>query len=601
MIKRPTYIPLELDFDGTEAQKLRSHQLMHFVDHADDLFLLGSFHYSRRKDQISWIEGKTSSDHKKRYNIHVSQAHNEQPDFVIIYEAGTRGYTIRRIYPVLRQSVKSEEQMLKLNYPSPRGTYVIYELGDEVQFEEYNIASILKLKQQEFGEQWRNNMPIFLIGKQIFTMYRKLNKKRKFRFIDLFAGAGGLSEGFVRAGFQPIAHIEMNNYACDTLRTRAAFHYLDEHDQLDIYENYLRTKREKDSGSALWNQVPKEVINSVIEATIGEKTIDDIFSKVDELTNGEHVDLIIGGPPCQAYSIAGRARMGDKVLEDPRNELYKYYVQFLQRYNPEMFVFENVPGIQTAKKGKPFEDLKKVVDEAGYDMDWHIQLASEHGVLQNRKRMIIVGWRKDTHLRYPELKAEVMNYAVRRDVLADLPVRKAGEGHLCAPIVYTKPEEEMQYLVENGLRGKLPFTTQHIARPNNINDREIYKMAVEWWQKGKRLKYTDIPADHQKHKNKQTFLNRFQVVDPNGCCHTLVAHIAMDGHYYIYPTENPTVENVRSLTIREAARIQSFPDDFFFEGSRSAAFKQIGNAVPVLLAEKIANQINLLLKEYHAH
>ena len=115
------------------------------------------------------------------------------------------------------------------------------------------------------------------------------------------------------------------------------------------------------------------------------------------------------------------------------------------------------------------------------------------------------------------------------------------------------------------------------------------------------MKYTDIPADHQKHKNKQTFLNRFQVVDPNGCCHTLVAHIAMDGHYYIYPTENPTVDNVRSITIREAARIQSFPDDYFFEGSRSAAFKQIGNAVPVLLAEKIANEVNILLSEYHEH
>ena len=126
-------------------------------------------------------------------------------------------------------------------------------------------------------------------------------------------------------------------------------------------------------------------------------------------------------------------------------------------------------------------------------------------------------------------------------------------------------------------------------------------MAVEWWKRGKRLKYTDIPADHQKHKNKQTFLNRFQVVDPNGCCHTLVAHIAMDGHYYIYPTENPTVDNVRSITIREAARIQSFPDDYFFEGSRSAAFKQIGNAVPVLLAEKIANEVNILLSEYHEH
>ena len=99
------------------------------------------------------------------------------------------------------------------------------------------------------------------------------------------------------------------------------------------------------------------------------------------------------------------------------------------------------------------------------------------------------------------------------------------------------------------------------------------------------------PMQIYTNKNKKTFLNRFQVVNPDGVCHTVVAHIAMDGHYYIYPTPTPTPENVRSITIREAARIQSFPDDYYFEGSRSAAFKQIGNAVPVLMAYSIALKI----------
>ena len=99
----------------------------------------------------------------------------------------------------------------------------------------------------------------------------------------------------------------------------------------------------------------------------------------------------------------------------------------------------------------------------------------------------------------------------------------------------------------------------------------------------------------QTHRNTKTFLNRFNVVDPYGCCHTVVAHIAMDGHYYIYPTLNPTLETVRSITVREAARLQSFPDDYFFEGSRTSAFKQIGNAVPVVLAYKIAEGIKKLL------
>lgn len=412
-------------------------------------------------------------------------------------------------------------------------------------------------------------------------------------FIDLFAGAGGLSEGFIRAGYTPLAHIEMDHYACDTLKTRAAFHYLKSIDKLDIYKKYLYEKQEKEDGSKLWEQVPKEVTDTVIHATIGENTINGIFAKVDDLIKGNKVDVIIGGPPCQAYSVAGRARMGKAVEKDPRNELYKYYVKFLKQYNPTMFVFENVLGLFTAKGGKPFADLQKEVDEIDYVMEPHIQIASQHGVLQNRQRVIIVGWKKGTSHFYPELKPETNNYQVLKDLFSDLPERKSGEGKLCEPITYIKPLSEMEYLKNNGIRGTFNFTTQHIARPNNVNDREIYKIALDkfLFHNGERLDYSKLPPRLQHHKNKETFLNRFSVVDPYGCCHTVVAHIAMDGHYYIYPTLHPTIENVRSITIREAARLQSFPDDYYFEGCRSAAFKQIGNAVPVVLAHKIAIEL----------
>lgn len=416
----------------------------------------------------------------------------------------------------------------------------------------------------------------------------------KYTFIDLFAGAGGLSEGFIKAGFHPIAHIEMKKDACHTLKTRSAFHYLKANNQLSVYEEYLRNKVEKTDGSALWSKVPSEIINATINATIGEKTINDIFQKVDCLKGDQNVDLIIGGPPCQAYSVAGRARMGKAVEEDPRNELYKYYVQFLARYQPKMFVFENVLGIITAKRGEPFADLKKLVDELGYDMAAKVQIASQHGVLQNRQRVIIVGWKRNASPKYgyPELEIEDMPYTVMNDLFSDLPTRKAGEGKLCEPISYTRPLSEMEYLEKSGIRGVLDFTTQHLARPTNNNDREIYKIAVEMWKDGKRrLNYAKLPARLQKHKNKETFLNRFSVVDPDGCCHTVVAHIAMDGHYYIYPTPNPTMDNVRSITVREAARLQSFPDDYFFEGSRTSALMQIGNAVPVILAQRIAEAI----------
>ncbi|MDR2927650.1 MAG: DNA cytosine methyltransferase [Cytophagaceae bacterium] len=422
---------------------------------------------------------------------------------------------------------------------------------------------------------------------------------RTLNFIDLFAGAGGLSEGFIRAGYTPVAHIEMDKYACDTLKTRAAFHWLKANYQLQKYKKYLYEKQEKTDGSELWAQVPQEITDSIIHEAIGEDTIEDIFAKVDKLKGDRQVDIVIGGPPCQAYSVVGRARMGKTVEDDPRNDLYKYYVKFLERYQPRMFVFENVLGIRSAKNGQPFKDLKRLVNKAGYEMEDHIQTASEHGVLQNRQRVIIVGWKKDTAFHYPELAKEENRYEVLKDLFIDLPQRKHGEGQLCAPVKYAKPFSGMNYLKKSKIRNSdFDFTTQHIARPNNENDREIYRRAVELWlNEKKRINYAELPDSLQKHKNKESFLNRFQVVDPCGCCHTVVAHIAMDGHYYIYPTLNPTIENVRSITIREAARLQSFPDDYYFEGSRSAAFKQIGNAVPVVLAEKIANKI----KEQFAH
>ncbi|MCR5560792.1 MAG: DNA cytosine methyltransferase, partial [Bacteroidales bacterium] len=219
-----------------------------------------------------------------------------------------------------------------------------------------------------------------------------------YRFIDLFAGAGGLSEGFIKAGYVPVAHVEMKKDACDTLRTRAAFHYLRENNQLEIYENYLSNKREGTDGTALWNRVPADVTNRVIQATIGEETMDDITARLDDLAGGEPVDIIIGGPPCQAYSIAGRAKMGADVKKDPRNYLYRFYLGFIDHFRPKMFVFENVMGIttaQTADMVRPFDDLKRIADGLGYEVEAHEQIASDYEVLQHRHRMIIVGWRRE--------------------------------------------------------------------------------------------------------------------------------------------------------------------------------------------------------------
>lgn len=407
-----------------------------------------------------------------------------------------------------------------------------------------------------------------------------------FNFIDLFAGAGGLSEGFIRAGFTPIAHIEMNKYACDTLRSRMAYHYLKQHNRLEEYIKYLKEKQEGESGQKLWEKVPDEVIDSVINKEISDETLADIFIKVDKLKGNKQVDFIIGGPPCQAYSIVGRARDPKNMKKVPRNFLYKYYLQFLKRYEPKMFVFENVPGILSAQNGIHLENILKGIDKAGYKIELKKLKASDYGVLQNRERVIIVGWRKELNLKYPELEKEENPYKILPDLFSDLPERQQGEGSLTDIVQYVAPATG--YLQQSKVRNSLDFTTQHIARPHNLIDLEIYKRAIKLWlEKKARLNYADLPPELQKHNNKQAFLNRFQVVNHEGCCHTVVAHIAMDGHYYIYPS----LKQIRSITVREAARIQSFPDDYYFEGSRTAAFKQIGNAVPVILAEKIANKI----------
>lgn len=415
--------------------------------------------------------------------------------------------------------------------------------------------------------------------------------KKQFNYIDLFAGAGGLSEGFVRAGFNPIAHVEMNKDACDTLKTRTAFHWLKANGKEDTYYKYLKADhRQKEN---LWNEIPEHLIDSVINKEISKESLPGIFETIDNELKEAKVDLIIGGPPCQAYSVAGRARDPNKMKEDQRNFLYKYYVEFLKKYQPKMFVFENVPGIFSAKNGEHLEDIFKAVREAGYELSLphtkHKFLdAKDFGVLQNRKRVILIGWKKELNFIYPDFEKAVPKYEILKDLFSDLKPLQNGQGTINA-VKYAK--STTAYLELSKIRNGLDVVTQHLARPNNDNDLEIYRITVDKWNQGKRLNYAELPKRLIKHNNTNSFVNRFQVVNGQGVSHTVVAHIAKDGHYYIHPDKKQN----RSISVREAARIQSFPDDYFFEGSRTTAFKQIGNAVPVLMAEKIAIKIKEMI------
>lgn len=414
-----------------------------------------------------------------------------------------------------------------------------------------------------------------------------------YTFIDLFSGAGGLSEGFVRAGYEGIAHVEMNKDACLTLETRAIYHYLKGKNKLGIYKQYLQgfiTRNELIENFG----IPKEVLKSVINKEISDKTIESIFQSIDERLLGRSPDLLIGGPPCQAYSIVGRARDPNKMKEDPRNHLYLYYVEFLKKYQPKVFVFENVPGILSANNGSQLGKIFDAIKAVGYNVEYKVLNSKNFNVLQDRKRVIIIGSRVDLDFQYPDFKEKDLSDSKKGfgELYRDLKFLNHGEGIMGA-VDYAN-DAISDYLKESKIRTEEDeFVTQHIVRPNNENDLQIYRLAVELKSKGKNLNYRDDVPQHLKtHKNESSFLNRFNVVAEDNLSQTVVAHIAMDGHYFIHPD----IKQNRSISIREAARIQSFPDNYFFEGSRTAAFKQIGNAVPPLLAEGIAKQILKKLK-----
>jgi len=403
-------------------------------------------------------------------------------------------------------------------------------------------------------------------------------------YIDLFAGAGGLSEGFIRSEFKPIAHVEQDPSACLTLKTRVAYHYLKQSENFATYLAFLKGEIDRD---ALYSAVPNALLDSVINAKIAGRNLKSIFTKIDALRHSRRIDVIIGGPPCQAYSLIGRVADRKKMKWDSRKFLYKLYAEFLEKYKPKMFVFENVPGLYTAGEGKYYRQMVELFDSIGYKTEDKILDAADFGVIQRRRRVILVGWKKKMHISYPDFK-KIENKWTINDLFADLPPLKAGEAKDRAP--YAGPPTDYLSLFE--IRNGIDFVTQNIARPHNEKDLAIYKLAIKKWkEENRRLKNDCIPAKMRTQKNITSFLDRFKVVRDDTLSHTMIAHIAKDGHHFIHPDES----QLRSISVREAARIQSFPDDYYFEGSRSAAFRQIGNAVPSLMATVIADKIRQML------
>lgn len=441
--------------------------------------------------------------------------------------------------------------------------------------------------------------------------------------IDLFSGAGGLTEGFAREGFDIIAHIEKDPWACETLRTRVCYHWLKEQNRLDIYNRYLRSTQSVRKNASLkeevfYNPYPelREFVTSrILNKTFGnpDKNPNTISSAnaINDIRNiarqngVQEISVVIGGPPCQAYSLIGRGRMKEQATKDDRNFLFKYYLDIVREFQPRLFVFENVPGILSAQKKQLFPAICEEFDNIGYGFiagpntsnQDNIVDCQQYGVYQTRKRVILFGYRKADYpqgFTYPDF-AQFMEQldepANTENAIFDLPPLNAGQGANFWYGDYPPNNELSQYQVL--MRDESPGVLNHFARSHRNEDLKIYRMQIDASARGEKIPYSQLPESLQFHKNssKKVFEDRFRVHGSQEVPHTIVAHISKDGHYNIHPDQN----QLRSLTVREAARIQSFPDNYFFEGPRTAQFVQVGNAVPPLLSQIIARAVNIKL------
>ena len=228
-----------------------------------------------------------------------------------------------------------------------------------------------------------------------------------FVVLDTFSGGGGLTEGFIRQSFDFVAHIEKDSNAVHTLQTRLLYHNLQNLVGNDLYKQYYEGKITRDDfvreGLAETNQ-KQLIIDQEISQSTEETIIAEIKNELKTRFGRTKVDVIIGGPPCQAFSLVGRGKDENGMRNDPRNYLYRHYLHFLKVFKPEIFVFENVPGIVSAKKGEIYNNVINGCLDLGYhlDKDPHTLNASDFGVLQNRERVIFIGWKKDHQLDYPE-------------------------------------------------------------------------------------------------------------------------------------------------------------------------------------------------------
>ncbi|MBI2909416.1 MAG: DNA cytosine methyltransferase [Chloroflexi bacterium] len=451
--------------------------------------------------------------------------------------------------------------------------------------------------------------------------------KRQYYAVDLFAGCGGLSEGFSQAGFDVVAQVEMDKWACETLATRHMYRELRKVGKGGLYNAYLKGEV---SQSEIFDSFPggqQSISLRVIQATLGDDGIEAVLERTDA-SRGFHgapkIHVLLGGPPCQCYSVVGRARDPFKMENDGRHYLYKHYLEILEQLQPDFFVYENVPGLFSARVDGnkiftkilgDFESLNPAYavtpplqrvseDPAGYIIN-----SADFGVPQSRKRLILIGYKKSlerksrtiknifARLQRDASKNRVAGALTVADAIGDLPPLRPGQGSDGWLGPYFGRANGAYYKI---MRRHSPGIVNHRARTHMASDLERYRFFIEHRLNGKNTTYlTDLikerPDLAPAHNSLDTFLDRFKVQWWDKPALTITAHINRDGHYYIHPD----IQQCRSFTVREAARCQSFTDNYKFEGPRTQQFKQVGNAVPPLLSRAVARAIRGELRKIY--
>ena len=381
------------------------------------------------------------------------------------------------------------------------------------------------------------------------------------KVLDLFAGCGGLALGFKRLDFETLAFVEWEKACINTLKA-----------------NFSQTP------------LPPLFIQEDIQNT-GQYLSGDNANLVTFIANQGGLDGIIGGPPCQAYSLAGRIRDPSGMREDYRNFLFEAYCQHLAIFKPKFFVFENVVGMLSAKpNGVPIaSEIENAFVENGYfcgriDKNIVYDFANLGGP-QRRKRVIIFGVRNDVFGKEQKVRKF---HETMKSMYAESQTVSCAIGDL--PPIFPLPKSKRSSRTSHSSASE---DLMHVSRFHNDRDIEIFKLLTEDL-KSTEPKYTSISAIKQLYKErvgKDAAVHKYYVLRENEPSNLIPAHLHKDGLRHIHPDPMQS----RSITAREAARLQSFPDDFVFKGNRGEIFKMIGNAVPPLFAEKIAKSVRIAL------